>query len=527
MSNNNQPDIFHNKYYILGLFSLLPVLNFISFNIGESGFSLSRAILYALAIAGLALLTSLILKFIYPKFPTNFISLFIGLSIFITFYGYLIDNFVFGPFLEELGIRPRIMYVGLLYMISLVLCALFSYFAVRKKPLVSIIIVAFSAMALVDVYAVVTPMTAYLTSNDDTNNKPEDIIRTSQQHIVSNSGTSAAEQNNVYFILPDMMFGSEMFEKYNIEKDVLDGLKALGFRILDKAYSNAPVTEFSIPHIFTMEHYLEDGMIISTPEYLKLKASSRKNNHVVEEFKRRGYANYAITDGYIDVCSRGEYICSRNIGDNKYQLQDLRFIERTPFFKIMNVLDMKFNLFSTPMNLWAYPDRVEVPDLLPVILEARNQPYFMYIHLGLPHFPLRFDRNCNYKRFDKTEIAYAEQYRCATKYLELLVDTIIEMDKEAIIVMHADHGVMIHNQHLKQVDELNEEEIVESLSILSAFKVPKRCNSYITEDITPVNTFRLVFACLDNTPPEYVENKSFLVYYPKWPSGGKVREWIH
>jgi sulfatase-like protein len=525
LSNNDKPDIFQNKYYILGLFSLLPVLNFTSFNLGESGFSLSRAAFYVFCIAGIAFSVSLALKLIFPKLSSKFIALFIGLSVLTTFYGYLIDNFVFGTFLQELGIRPRIMYVGLLYILSICICALLSFYISRKKTLLSIIVFAFSAVAFVDVYPVVTSINTYLSNQNKLIQKPKEPVVAGQTDIDANS--NIAKQPNVYFILPDMMFGSEMFEKYNIDKNILNGLGKRGFNIIDKTYSNAPVTEFSIPHIFTMEHYLQDGATFSTAQLHKVRDSSRENNRVVEEFKKRGYTNYAIADGYIDMCARGDYICFRNTEHDKYQQQDMRFIERTPFFKILNVLDMKFNLFTTPMNLWPYPNRIEVPDLLPYVKESRSQPYFMYIHLGLPHFPLRFDRDCNYKRFDKTEVGYAEQYQCAVKYLELLVDEIIDMDEDALIVMHADHGVMVHNQHMKQVEELSEEEIIESLSIFSAFRVPEQCKNYITNDMTPVNTFRFVFACLDNTMPQYVENKSFLVYYPKWPSGGKVREWIH
>ena len=84
MSNNVESNIFHNKYYILGLFSLLPVLNFVAFNIGESGFSLSRAVFYVLVISVTAFLIYLFLKILFPRFSNGFIALFIGLSIFVT-----------------------------------------------------------------------------------------------------------------------------------------------------------------------------------------------------------------------------------------------------------------------------------------------------------------------------------------------------------------------------------------------------------------------------------------------------------
>ncbi len=521
LTNPESNSILTNDFYILVVLSSIPVLNFTAFNIGETGFSPSRSLVYIIALSALSITLYFSARFLIRSLTSNFISLSIGLSVLITFYGYFIDSFIFGTFLTNIGIRPRIIYVGMLYGFIILLCVLCSFLITKRKNILTILIFSLSAMGAVDVYSIARSYPSYLVNAKK--HKDIDPLPPAPSSFKAKNNI----QRNVYFILPDMMFGPEMFAKFGIEQNVLDGIKKRGFTVLNKSYSNAPVTEFSIPHIFTMEHYLNDGDVVSTEELHELTSNSRKNNKVVSEFKKRGYETYAISDGYINMCLRGEYICASKITGRTHQQQDLRFIERTPFFKILNVLDMKFNIFDTPMNMWAYPNRMEIPELLTYLEQNRKQPYFLYIHLGLPHFPLRFDRDCNYKRFDKTEVGYAEQYRCTTKYLELLIDNITRMDEKALIVMHADHGVMIQNQHLKQVGELSEDEIRESLSILNAFRLPDECETYINQEMTPVNTFRLVFACLDNSPPEYTHNTSFLVYYPKWPSGGRVRKWEH
>ena len=336
--------------------------------------------------------------------------------------------------------------------------------------------------------------------------------------------TTAADTPNVYFILPDMMVGEELFPRFGLGREMVAELTSYGFETVDNAYSNAPVTGFSMPHIFGMNYVVEDGEQVTEAKMHRL-AKAFRNNAVYTEFKKRGYKIVLIDDGYWGDCGKGEDRCIRKHGGDRYRRQDIRFLERTPFMRALEVIDLELSLFDSPVSLWAYPSRMEVPEIISRLSDLPEGAKFVYIHLALPHYPFRFGQDCSYQQFEVPAIAYGHQLKCTTKLLPGLIRAIIDRDPGAIIVAQSDHGISFDGQHLKPVSELSEAEIRTNLSIFSAFRLPADCPHRPRPGLTPVNTFRLVFACLDKTQPRLLEDRMFLVYYLSWPSGGKVREW--
>jgi len=468
----------------------------------------------------------LILRLIFSKTPSISISLFIGLSIFVTFNGYLIENFVFD---DSFGSNHKIRYVAIIYLSIIFICGIVTHFITRHKNFLSIVLVAMTAFSLFDITSIAySAFGIYQVNNKRFYDVNIATHQTNSDEKSLNINSNKHKKQNIYFILPDMMIGEEVFEKYKIEVEILDGFRRRGFHTISNAKSNAPVTEFSLAHIFGMNYYLEDNEQVTEKKMHEIRNIYTKENNVYHEFRNRGYKIIALDDGYWSGCGRGEDMCIENKRESFLKEQDLRFMERTPFMKSLDLIDYTFNIFPTPMNIWPYTNRMEVPEIIEKLPDPNDGPYFIYMHLGgLPHHPLRFDRNCKYQRFDDTKSAYSEQYRCTVKLLESLVDAIQSQDDNPIIIVHSDHGVGFENQHLQQVEDLTYEEMHENLSIFSAFKLPSHCNQYLSTELSPVNTFRITFACLDNQEPELLPNRSFLVYYLRWPSGGKVREWIH
>jgi len=45
----------------------------------------------------------------------------------------------------------------------------------------------------------------------------------------------------------------------------------------------------------------------------------------------------------------------------------------------------------------------------------------------------------------------------------------------------------------------------------------------IPADMSPVNTFRVLFACLDDKQPRLLPAKHYLMYYLGWQPSGEVR----
>ena len=510
------------EYTFIVLFSSLPIVNFVSFNVDETGFCLYRSFFYLFSLIVFSYISVQLISVLFRVNSRVYVAVFVGLVICITFNGNVIDNIVFGDFFENIGINPRLRYIVIIYFCLVIVCAGLAYVLTDRRKFVPVLIVGLLSFILFDMFKIISVAT------DMDWGKGEQVVDIKSSASVNTNELKVTYDiaRNVYFILPDMMFGEALFARFDIKRDILNGFRKRGFYLANNAYSNAPVTRFSLPHIFSMEYNLKHGEKINRKRIMnEISGRFGKGNTVYNNFKERNYKIYALNDGYWGNCGRGEDACLYRNEKHTHEEQDLRFLERTPFIRILQLIDITYQLFDVPMNIWAYPNRLEVPELIDLLPNAASGPFFTYIHIMLPHYPLRFDKDCHYKYDSDVVRAYGAQYVCAVKYLELLIDEIENNDKNAIIVIHSDHGVSFSKQHLKQVDELSAEEIEENLSIFSAFKLPQHCEKHLYDSISPVNTFRLIFACLDNRTPDLLEDKSFLVYYPKWPSGGKVREW--
>jgi hypothetical protein len=69
---------------------------------------------------------------------------------------------------------------------------------------------------------------------------------------------------------------------------------------------------------------------------------------------------------------------------------------------------------------------------------------------------------------------------------------------------------------------INERQIRESLGILNAFHLPPPCRAALRPDLTPINTMRIVFACLGGEPAKPISPMHFIVR-PNSPQRGKLR----
>lgn len=513
---------------LLFLFALVPVLDFVSINAAESGFSAVRSVYYMLISLVFSLFVYIFLRLCFKKRPADFYSIGAGLVLLVTLYSYLINGFVFDNFKPLFGIEPRIRYVLVLYALLAVTGVFLARAIARRGVAVSALLAA--AFAIMLYQGISLGWTMIVLAEADRGQVDGVVAASTRPEDVPDrvwAAKPAASSPNVYYILPDMMIGAEFFSRYDLDMSIFDDLKEHGFVAVENARSNAPVTAYSLPHLFAMRYFFRHGEKLTLRRTSEFGALGSKGNNVYAGFRARGYRILAVDDGYISGCGRGEDVCISKKVDTHYRLQDIRFLQRTPFLDALNVVDLKTNIFTVPLNLWAYPKRMEVPEIMARLPNPATGPYFIFIHLALPHYPFRFDADCTYRRYDDPDHAYSRQARCALTMIKKLVDEILHRDDDAMIVVQADHGVPpVLELKRKSIDELSDEGIRRGFSIFSVFRLPAPCRKFLRPGLTPVNTFRVVFGCLDGRPPSLLEDRVFLVFYPSWPGGGKVREWF-
>ena len=148
-------------------------------------------------------------------------------------------------------------------------------------------------------------------------------------------------------------------------------------------------------------------------------------------------------------------------------------------------------------------------------LVARSQPFFLFVHHMQPHSPWYFDRECNFTettgRTDKD--LFRESVYCVNRRVTAFAKRVIEVDPDAIIVIHSDHGTgfIAHEQFsgtaeyqwpIAAVDERSE--------TISLVRAPRVCSQWLRSDFGPVNTARFLVGCLARTEPVYLPERLFL-----------------
>jgi hypothetical protein len=139
---------------------------------------------------------------------------------------------------------------------------------------------------------------------------------------------------------------------------------------------------------------------------------------------------------------------------------------------------------------------------------AQYQTLFLLAHLQPPHFPASFDKNCQEilaKRKTATSSSkpeYLNDLRCTNQQLIRVIDKILSRDPQAIIVLHSDHGTSYNVDWSWPLEQWPRKAFEERCSILMALRLPADCRQSLYPSLSPVNIFRVTFACLEGRLPE-------------------------
>jgi predicted membrane protein len=149
-------------------------------------------------------------------------------------------------------------------------------------------------------------------------------------------------------------------------------------------------------------------------------------------------------------------------------------------------------------------------DMLQEIPTAIDGPKFVYAHITVPHPPYLYDSVGNEVLNEPSDeiSAYREQVIYLNGHLESILETIFAgSDPEPIIVIQSDHGALIPYT-AEGIDYR------EKIAILNAYYLPGVEPAALYKNITPVNTFRLIFDRYFGGSFGLLEDHSFLVDEP-------------
>jgi len=352
----------------------------------------------------------------------------------------------------------------------------------------------------ISLFNIIIPLTNMYLYNLGLSERTEDTIKQVERLKTDNLP-------NIYYIILDSYVRDDVLKevyKYD-NSDFLNYLKEKGFYIADKSRSNYCQTFLSVASSLNT-NYLDNTVKLIGDESTDRSELIRmiQYNRVVSFLKQYDYTFVAFSTGYneTEIWNADLYINSRPVTEFQFIL-----IMTTPLPDILGDI-------ISPYDVYRY-QFLHTLELLPETTKMKS-PIFIFVHLQGPHTPFIFGENGEKTSFfterqiTSKETYYKEGYRkqlhFVNKKVKETIDKIISNSSvPPVIILQGDHGTAFVN--LDDIEHINPKQM---LSILNAYYLPGNGREKLYRDITPVNSFRVIFNYYFNTNLPILKDKSYL-----------------
>lgn len=334
---------------------------------------------------------------------------------------------------------------------------------------------------------------------------------------------------DIYYIILDGYARADILKDlYQYDNsEFLDYLTQNGFYIANRSRANYSQTYLSLASSLNLE-YLDDFA-----DKLGLKSTYDipligmiRENEVVNFLKKSGYLIVAFSSGYSGTEMRGADIYYK---PSLWTLSEFQNILLSG--TLVEVLPERI-LARTSISYTLHRKRIlYVLDNLSYV-RGKNRPVFVFAHILAPHPPFVFGEHGEpiepgrsfsladgsdfmNRGGDKDEyiMNYKRQLTFINNHLKETIDGILSRSPEPpIIILQADHGP----GSMLDWDEPTNTNFDERMSILNTFYLPSNGHLALYQEITPVNTFRVILNYYFGTDLELLDDRSYFssIHYP-------------
>jgi len=310
---------------------------------------------------------------------------------------------------------------------------------------------------------------------------------------------------NVYYIILDEYGGHESMKYLNYDNSQFyEFLKEKKFTIPEKSTSNYPISQFSIASSLNMEYLsdLSNSVGKNSKSYLPA-IEMVYNNPVMKNFKSLGYeivifdSEFVPAENFVLV---DDIKCHKN-GMNSILLDSITRISMIGYFVERNDEEERRDLIKCAFSE------------IKTIGNNKDKPIFAFVHILIPHPPYIFGSNgesvipgnsISSEIWDE-KIAYIDQLKFANKEIIKVIEKILDKNEKSIIILQADHGSGFDVNW----ENPDESMILQRLSILNAYYAPEISKNRFHENITPVNSFRIIFNDYFNGNYKILEDRNY------------------
>ena len=326
---------------------------------------------------------------------------------------------------------------------------------------------------------------------------------------------------NIYHIILDA-YGREdvLKELYNYDNsDFIDYLQSEGFYVASKSVSNYSQTALSLGSMFNL-NYLEEvlpGITANSRDkyWWKYPIRDFRFFNIIRKF---GYNIFALSSGYMHT----ELINADVYNDQIYMTEFDNLLFNTTLLVPLVTRGYKFyDRYSLHRKriLGTFENLKNMPKF--------SSPTYIFAHIMSPHPPFVFDEHGNpinapwefttddgseYFQYpgtsrEKYHKEYGNQLTYLNSELKEIIDSILaNPERPTIIILQGDHGP----RSLLDWQNIEKTNFKEALSILNAYYFHDGNYEQLYENISPVNSFRVIFNQYMGLDYELLDDRSYM-----------------
>ncbi|WEX08831.1 sulfatase-like hydrolase/transferase [Chelativorans sp. AA-79] len=348
--------------------------------------------------------------------------------------------------------------------------------------------------------------------------EPEKAMAEIEPFIAPAKANGSSRPPDIYHFIFDR-YASEgvLRDHFDVDNGSIGSfLEERGFYIARDSNSNYQKTGPSLASTFYMDYLdlLADDPRVQGSNWHPIYAML--DDHRVARFlKSRGYDFIQFGSWWVGTYDNPTADENRPHGFSEFEMLYLRRTALRPLFHVLP---------DRPLTMRLDWDNAQCQRIAPQVEEIkalgqRDKPVYVFAHILVPHGPFNFtnDGRCltiEESRKRGEDQGYLEQIAYANRIIEEVVIALQSPDREPpIILIQADEGPFPERDGRVPWQDAPPNELRVKSGILNAYYFPNGDYSALRPDITPVNSYRVLFNTYFGTDFPILPDRIFFFPY--------------
>jgi hypothetical protein len=331
-------------------------------------------------------------------------------------------------------------------------------------------------------------------------------------------GAGAPRPPDIYHFVFDRYASEDTLARaYGVEAPIYGFLEARGFYVARDSRSNYNRTAHSLASTFYMDYldFLSEDPRVDQASWRPLYRML--DDHRVARFlQARGYEFLQFGSWWVGTYNNPVAARNRPRGFSEFGMIYLRRTALRPLLHLLPDTPFTMRLDWDNAQCQRVARQVEEIKAIGERDEERTGPVYVFAHILVPHGPEVFTRDgrclTQQEWIERGEVqGYIDQVAYADRLIEDLVTT-LQADGRTppVILIQADEGPFPEREPGVPWQDASPEELRIKTGILNAYYFPGGDYRLLRPDITPVNSYRVLFNTVFGTDFPQLPDRTFV-----------------